>query len=104
MINAVKMPREKFNEIAKSVGFDTEIPQPKLRAAFLKAIREVKKVETRQHLLIRKISKKSAEYTFGLVDESVDVKSATLGYTAGNSDLRYRPRQPHYGSPPSCFR
>lgn len=88
-INDVKVHREALQKLLDDLGIDYKIPEPHLRSAFLKAVREVK-AGNKKNLLIRKISKGSDSYVFGLVDEKVDIANKHLGYTH-NATLTFSP-------------
>jgi hypothetical protein len=79
-INGVKITRTELQKRITAAGIDYELPFPKIRSVFLKAVREVQKNQKKYGLLIRKIKKSPEEYTFGLVDERVYEVSRALSY------------------------
>jgi len=83
-VNSVKILRNAFAALLREcdidydMGDDAEHIVSLRRAAFLKAVREVKMGNKK--FLVRKILKNKDNYIFGLVDESVDTKDTNLSY------------------------
>lgn len=92
-IQQVKISREDFKALLKQVGIDFDIGDKDKeialrRAAFLKAVREVKGGS--KDTLIRKIKKAKDEYVFGLVDETIDKNSNDLSYNH-EATMKFKP-------------
>jgi hypothetical protein len=80
-INAVKALRADVQAILDRIGIQYTIPEVKARSAFLKAVREVTAQGKNHGLLIRKINKGTLEYSYGLVDETIDKGAKSLDYS-----------------------
>ena len=89
-ISDVKIAREDLQQKLNDAGLDYTVPEVKLRSAFLKAVREVRRNYRNKGLLIRQVKKDSEEYIFGLVDEDVDKQSKSLNY-AHAANLHFSP-------------
>lgn len=99
-IQQVKMKRDDFKKLLDATGLDYDMgeegkPITIRRAAFLKAVREVKS-KFHKEFLIRKIKKQTDLYQFGLVDESLDTDSqlhyahtATMIFSPATGDLHH---------------
>jgi len=79
-LNSVKIKRETMQQLLDDAGIDFKVPEIKARSAFLKATREVRSQYKNKGILIRKISKSSSMYVFGLVDETVTARDKSLNY------------------------
>ena len=80
-IHGLRVRKADLAQIMKDLGFTYTLKDTPLRGTFLEAIRIVKAAHAAEGLLIRQIRKDSGEYTFGLVDESIDKANAHLGYS-----------------------
>ena len=89
-IKDVKIAREDLQKHLDNVGLDYKVPDVKVRSAFLKAVREVRRDHRNKGLLIRQVQKDAEEYIFGLVDENVDKTKKSLDY-AHTTSLKFSP-------------
>jgi hypothetical protein len=82
-----RIKREELQKLITAAGIRDKKGKPfkvaeaKYRAAFLKAVREVRGKHKNKGILIRKIKKEAEEYLFGLVDEKVNKNTESLKYS-----------------------